>query len=203
MHEYSHNAQTLSDKEDLNKDQVTVEMSEVPPEESTRSSSDYGLAKNHVNLQSDRSAWSLCIAMALHHLPEGIALGVAWAGDPAAAWTISVALALHCIPEGFATCTALLTLEKVTHWQALALTTATALLLVVGGIVGAKAAAATTLLMPPLLGCGAGAMLYVVAIELLPEQLQECKMTRSKTAYSFAWLFGIVAVWIAETAAHH
>lgn len=116
----------------------------------------------------------MVLAVTLHNIPEGMAVGAAYAGcvaagaaAPAAAFTLALAIAIQNVPEGAIV--------------ALPLRTAGAgkgrafLGGVLSGVVEPLAAGVTVLAaalivpaLPWLLGFAAGAMLYVVAAELLP-----------------------------------
>lgn len=119
-------------------------------------------------------SFMLVLAVTLHNIPEGMAVGAAYAGcvaagaaAPAAAFTLALAIAIQNVPEGAIV--------------ALPLRTAGAgkgrafLGGVLSGVVEPLAAGVTVLAaalivpaLPWLLGFAAGAMLYVVAAELLP-----------------------------------
>lgn len=89
----------------------------------------------------------LVIAVALHNIPEGLAVGVGLANDPGGAGlALALGILVQNLPEGFAVAAAL---------------SAIGTCLAVG--------AAAVALMPVLLAGAAGAMLFVVSHEILPE----------------------------------
>jgi len=123
----------------------------------------------------------LVLAITLHNIPEGLAVGVAFgalsAGLPAASLGGAVALALGIgiqnFPEGAAVSLPLYR-EGMSRWKSLWYGQASGLVEPVAAVLGAAAALAVRPLLPYALAFGAGAMIYVVVEELIPEsQLQK------------------------------
>lgn len=121
----------------------------------------------------------LVIAMALHHIPEGLAMGVSYGAvgsSAASAAPVSMATALMVtfsmmlqnIPEGLIVATALrsegFSAQKSCYWGMMSGITAP-----LGAVLGALTADISAQLLPVALAFAAGAMLYVVAEEVLPE----------------------------------
>jgi ZIP family zinc transporter len=116
-----------------------------------------------------RRLWLFVIAITLHNFPEGLAVGVGFGGgDMAAATTLAVGIGLQNMPEGLAVATALVALN---YGRALAVLVATATGLVepVGGLLGVTAVTAFAPLLPWGLGFAAGAMIFVISNEIVPE----------------------------------
>ena len=127
----------------------------------------------HVKL---RETTMLCLAVTLHNIPEGMAVGVVFAGllsgnsgiSLAAAYALSIGIAIQNFPEGAVVSMPLrgLGTSKLKSFAFGSLS----------GIVEPLAAFVTLLLtglvvpfLPYLLSFAAGAMLYVVVEELIPE----------------------------------
>jgi ZIP family zinc transporter len=114
-------------------------------------------------------AWLFVGAVAIHNLPEGLAIGVGYGGvDVAKAHTLATGIAIQDIPEGLVVA---LALRAVGYGRAFS-----ALLGAVSGLVEPVAAVAGALLIEasrPLLPWGlagaAGAMLYVICHDVVPE----------------------------------
>lgn len=109
------------------------------------------------------------IAIALHKLPEGMATGVAFDGSSAAnAETLSLSIALQNIPEGMVIITPLL-VAGVKQWRAMVVALFVAGLEMAGVFLGYWIGSLAGILLPALMGMAAGAMLYVISDEMIPE----------------------------------
>jgi ZIP family zinc transporter len=113
--------------------------------------------------------WLFVLAIALHNLPEGMAVGVGFAGGNLGnGLALAIGIFLQNIPEGLAVAAALASIGYGTgasYWIA----AFTGLLEPLGGLVGAGAVWAAEPLMPWILGFAAGAMLFVIGNEIIPE----------------------------------
>jgi ZIP family zinc transporter len=113
--------------------------------------------------------WLFVIAITLHNLPEGLAVGVAFgAGDATNALPLAIGIAIQNMPEGLAVALALLTLN-FSPGRAALLAFASGLVEPVGGVLGAGVVAVMQPLLPLGLAFAAGAMLFVISHEIIPE----------------------------------
>ncbi len=109
------------------------------------------------------------IAVTLHNLPEGLAMGVGFAsGDPVAAAGLSLAIAIQDVPEGFVIAVALMSIG-FSRTRSVAVGAASGLVEPVGAVLGAWVVSAWPMLLPWGLGFAAGAMLFVISHEIIPE----------------------------------
>jgi len=116
-----------------------------------------------------RRTWLFVFAIALHNLPEGLAIGVAFAGDdPLRAGALAAGIAIQDVPEGLVVAVALLA-AGYRRGFAVALGMATGLVELVGAVLGAAVISHTAGLLPWGLGFAAGAMLFVISHEIIPE----------------------------------
>ena len=111
----------------------------------------------------------LVSAITLHNIPEGLAIGVAYAsGEWGAATALAIGIGLQNIPEGLAVSMPLRR-EGLGRWRALWYGQLSAIVEPVAAGLGAAAVLAVGALLPYALAFAAGAMLYVVVEELIPE----------------------------------
>jgi ZIP family zinc transporter len=111
----------------------------------------------------------LVAAITLHNVPEGLAIGVAYAGgDWRAATALAIGIGLQNVPEGLAVSLPLRR-EGAGRWRALWYGQLSALVEPVAAALGAALVLAVGALLPYALAFAAGAMLYVVVEELVPE----------------------------------
>ncbi|UXY15993.1 ZIP family metal transporter [Chitiniphilus purpureus] len=116
-----------------------------------------------------RRTWLFVFAIALHNLPEGLAIGVAFAGtDPVHASALATGIAIQDVPEGLVVAAALLAVGY-TRGVAVLLGMATGLVEPVGAVLGAVVVSHSAQLLPWGLGFAAGAMLFVISHEIIPE----------------------------------
>lgn len=114
----------------------------------------------------------LCAAIALHNFPEGMVIGSACAidGETALGYGLIMAavLGLHNIPEGMALGVSL-TSGGMGRTGSVMLSAAAGLPSVLGALLGWYMGSLSPMLLAMSLSFSAGAMLYVVLAELLPE----------------------------------
>lgn len=129
----------------------------------------------------------LAIAIAIHNFPEGLSVGIgAASGDPVLTGTLIVAMALQNVPEGLVVAVGLRA-AGFERTRSFLLASATGLVEVVGGAAGGASVAFSSDLLPWALAFAAGAMLYVISDEIIPESHQPGFETRA-TASLFAGL---------------
>jgi ZIP family zinc transporter len=113
--------------------------------------------------------WLFVFAMALHNLPEGMAVGVGFSqGDMAVGLPLATAIALQDIPEGLAVALALRG-AGLRPPLAVLVAGASGVLEPVGALLGVTLSSGLALAYPIGLGLAAGAMLFVVSHEVIPQ----------------------------------
>ncbi|MHB1215389.1 MAG: ZIP family metal transporter [Thiobacillus sp.] len=116
-----------------------------------------------------RRVWLMVFAIALHNVPEGMAIGVGFSGgDTAVGIPLAAAIAIQDIPEGLVVAVALRTVAYA-PWQAAAAGALSGLAEPLGAIVGVALTSGFAPLYPAGLGFAAGAMIWVVSHEIIPE----------------------------------
>jgi len=113
--------------------------------------------------------WLFVIAIAIHNFPEGLAVGVSFGGgDAKAGLVIALAIALQNMPEGLAVALPLRR-EQYSRRKALWYATLTGLVEPIGGLLGVTLISVFQPILPWGLAFAAGAMLFVVSDEMIPE----------------------------------
>lgn len=123
---------------------------------------------NRATTTSRRTLWLMIAAISLHNLPEGFAVGATAGTTDAQANSTALAIALQNIPEGLIVATGLWALGANSVVSAVA-ALLTGMIEPVGAILGAKIVTALPAATPLALAFAAGAMLFVVLHEMLPE----------------------------------
>ncbi len=113
--------------------------------------------------------WLFIIAITIHNFPEGLAVGVGFgAGDVGAGTSLAIGIGLQNMPEGLAVALPLLGLGY-SRWRAIGIATLTGLVEPIGGLLGVVAVTVFHPVLPFALAFAAGAMLFVISDEIIPE----------------------------------
>lgn len=113
--------------------------------------------------------WLFVFAIAIHNLPEGMAIGVAFSqADMSIGVPMASAIALQDIPEGLAVALALRG-AGFSSMRSVMVAGLSGLLEPVGALLGATLASGFAISYPMGLGLAAGAMIFVVSHEVIPE----------------------------------
>ncbi|WNW10920.1 ZIP family metal transporter [Pseudomonas sp. DTU_2021_1001937_2_SI_NGA_ILE_001] len=113
--------------------------------------------------------WLFVLAITLHNLPEGMAIGVSFAGgDMNVGLPLTSAIAIQDIPEGLAVALALRA-TGLSPLKAMLVAVGSGLMEPLGSVVGLGISSGFAIAYPLSLGLAAGAMLFVVSHEVIPE----------------------------------
>lgn len=139
----------------------------------------------HLHLNSDtpegaqsklKKSTMLVLAVTLHNIPEGMAVGVAFAGvlvgntglTLAGAFALAIGIAIQNFPEG-AIISMPLKSEGVSKTKAFIYGTLSGIVEPIGAVITILLTKLVVPILPYLLSFAAGAMIYVVVEELIPE----------------------------------
>lgn len=165
----------------------------------------------HLHLNSDepegikahlKKTTMLVLAVTLHNIPEGMAVGLSFAlsaqsGSPvtfAGALVLAFGMALQNFPEGAAISLPLLK-EGFSKRKSFACGALSGIVEPVAGVIGALLAFTIVQVMPFMLAFAAGAMIYVVVDELVPQAYNE--HTNSAT---LAAMLGFILMMVLDVA---
>jgi ZIP family zinc transporter len=112
--------------------------------------------------------WLFVIAITIHNFPEGMSVGVGFAGGEDKGTALALGIGIQNIPEGLAVAVSMLA-AGYGRGRAFVVGFLTGLVEPVGGLFGAVLAWAAAPLLPWTLGFAAGAMLFVISDEIIPE----------------------------------
>ena len=116
-----------------------------------------------------KKIWLFIIAITIHNFPEGLAVGVGFgSGDIANGTSLAIGIGLQNMPEGLAVALPLLGLGY-SRLKAIGIATLTGLVEPVGGLLGVAAVSIFHPVLPIGLAFAAGAMLFVISDEIIPE----------------------------------
>jgi len=143
-----------------------------------------------LTVAESRQGILILVAMFIHSIPEGIAIGVGYAtGEMDFGLLLATAIAVHNIPEGVA-----VSMPLRARGVSVATCAGYAILTSVPQPVAAVPAFLLVSVFKPLLplglGFAGGAMIFLVIRELVPESLARC--TRGQAAWSF--MIGLTAM---------
>lgn len=142
-----------------------------------------------------KRAWLFVLAIALHNMPEGLAIGVAFAGpDKVGAQALATGIAIQDVPEGLVVALALF---RVGYGRAasVAMGIATGLVEPVFAVIGAAVLTVSAGLLPWGLAAAAGAMLFVISHEIIPESHRQGHEAHATTGL----MLGFVVMMVLDT----
>ena len=157
--------------------------------------------QNKTGLSTNKRVLMLITSITLHNIPEGLAVGVAFGStlyglDGAtlmSAWTLALGIGIQNFPEGTAVSVPLRR-EGFSRKKAFFYGQLSGIVEPISGVIGAILVLKIRLVLPFLLAFAAGAMIYVVVEELIPES----QTNESKDLMSMFTLVGFVIMMILD-----
>ncbi|WP_420226574.1 ZIP family metal transporter [Pigmentiphaga litoralis] len=143
-----------------------------------------------------KRVWLFVLAITLHNLPEGMAIGVAFGGtDALGAQALATGISIQDMPEGLVVAMALrgVGYRKLT---AVGLGILSGLIEPIAAVFGAAAIGLSAGLLPWGLAMAAGAMLFVISHEIIPESHRQ----GHETCATVGLMLGFVVMMLLDTA---
>lgn len=136
-----------------------------------------------------RKVWLFVIAITVHNFPEGLAVGVGFGdGDIKNGLSLAIGIGLQNFPEGLAVALPLIR-EKYPKWKAFLIALGTGLVEPIGGLMGVGIVQVSKPILPFVMAFAAGAMIFVISHEIIPETQSDHKHSKLAT---HALLLGFV-----------
>ena len=158
--------------------------------------------KFHINVQESKASNTLLktgiivsIGLALHNFPEGLAIGSGFGASIKLGYSLAVAILLHDIPEGVSMAVPMknggMKTSKVICYVVLSgITTG------IGAFFGALIGTISEQVIAICLSFAAGAMLYIVSGELIPESNKLYKGRMNGIGNILGFILGILATMV-------
>lgn len=148
-------------------------------------------------------SWLMIFAVTIHNIPEGLAVGVAFGAlasgidsvNIMSAITLTIGIGLQNIPEGFAVA-APLRGEGFSRMKSFFYGQLSGSVELLGAVIGAVIASSMTVILPYALSFAAGAMVYVIVEELIPEAQQ----SQHADLATIFLMFGFVVMMVLDIA---
>ena len=116
------------------------------------------------------AVWLFILAITLHNMPEGLAVGVGFgSGNLADAVPLMLAIGIQNLPEGLAVAISAMSAGLGSLFYACLVGVRAGLVEIPMALIGAWAVQAARPILPYAMGFAAGAMLYVISDEIVPE----------------------------------
>ncbi|MQC26310.1 MAG: ZIP family metal transporter [Chloroflexi bacterium] len=117
-----------------------------------------------------KAVWLFIIAITIHNMPEGLAVGVGFgSGDLDNAIALMLAIGIQNVPEGFAVSLSAINAGMGSYTYASIAGIRAGLVEIPLAVLGAWAVQFARPILPYAMGFAAGAMLYVISNEIIPE----------------------------------
>lgn len=158
---------------------------------------------NYGKINSKKRVIMLISSITLHNIPEGMAVGVAFGSvvyglngaTLAAAWTLALGIGLQNFPEGTAVSMPLRR-EGISRNKSFFIGQLSGIVEPIAGVIGAILVIKMRIILPFLLSFAAGAMIYVVVEELIPES----QTNKKKDLMALFTLIGFSVMMILDVA---
>lgn len=159
--------------------------------------------KENIEKKSMKNKLLLIIAITLHNIPEGMAIGVAFGAAALnlggsslqEAWLLAIGIGLQNFPEGIAVSLPLRT-EGMSRRKSFFYGQLSGLVEPLSALIGASLVLLIRGILPFILCFAAGAMIYVVAEELIPS----AKLNSKEKMGTLGVIFGFIVMMILDIA---
>lgn len=149
----------------------------------------------NINLKSNsllKTGIIISIGLAIHNFPEGLAIGSGFDVSMKLGIGLAIAICMHDIPEGISMAVPMKN-GGMKIWKVLVYVILSGITTGIGALVGAIIGNISQTIIAMSLGFAAGAMLYIVSGELIPESNKLYKGRISAVGNMIGFIIGIIA----------
>lgn len=153
------------------------------------------IAHNKKGIEFDEKAMLIVAAITLHNIPEGLSVGVSYASENGGDTgnLIAFAIGLQNAPEGFLVALFLVN-QKISRLKVFIVATLTGTIEIFTGLLGFYLTSYVASLVPYGLSFAAGAMLFIIYKELIPESHGDGHERTSTYSFIIGLLFMILLI---------
>jgi zinc transporter, ZIP family len=145
-------------------------------------------------IEFDEKAMLIIAAITLHNIPEGLSVGVSYSVEQSDTGNlIAFAIGLQNAPEGFLVALFLVN-QKINRFKAFIIATLTGAIEIVTGLLGFYLTTYVDFLVPYGLAFAAGAMLFIIYKELIPESHGDGNERKATYSFIIGILFMIMLI---------
>lgn len=135
----------------------------------------------------------LALGIAIHNIPEGMAIGSLFAITPIEGIRLCIIIAMHCIPEGLAVCLSVKENKEKSSYLAV-LFLFLSLAMGTGGILGAAMSTISPVLVALCFAFAGGVMLYITCGEMIPESKEIWRGRMTTVGSLMGFLLGVAII---------
>lgn len=133
------------------------------------------------------------IGLALHNIPEGLAIGSGFDASTALGYSLAIAICLHDVPEGISMAIPMKN-GGMKPWKVMLYVILSGVATGIGALIGAIVGNISEQIIAVCLGFAAGAMLYIVSGELIPESNELYKGRMTAIGNMLGFIIGLFAM---------
>lgn len=142
-----------------------------------------------------RAGFIMLFAIALHNLPEGLAIGSSGAYNAQIGFVLALTIAFHNVPEGMAIAVPLI-IGGFNKWKTVLMTAASGFTTVIGAIIGYLIGGISNLVAAFAMAFAGGAMIYVTFGEIMPQAILMCNNRKSVVYMLIGFVIGMVVMFL-------
>jgi len=144
-----------------------------------------------------KAIWLFVFAITIHNMPEGLAVGIGFgSGDLVTGISLMLAIGLQNIPEGLSVGFSLLATREYSRGRAYTISVISGFVEPPLALLGAYLTSIFTNIIPYAMGFAAGAMIYVVSDEIIPETHRSGEERTS----TYSLMIGLIVMLILDVA---